>query len=299
MDVEFAVQAWCSATARVTPGCSTTSATSRCCIAPRRPGCCRAGVGARRRRRLSRAAPGPAPGPPRRAADPGRAGSDGRAERRRGRPLACRLRLTAGAPGSRSPALLGLGAALAWPIDPAAIDWQPARVASEPWRAVSAACGPLQRAPSRRQSRRLGAGRAARLVRARAVAERARRGLIAWPLTQLGLLARPDLLHYGGLSGVLHAGVACVAWRLIVHEHGRRRAIGVLTLALVAIKVRERGAVGSGAAPSRRLGHRHRAVRACQRAGRRPGGGGAGRAGRAPPPRQGRGRCRQRLGSSR
>jgi membrane associated rhomboid family serine protease len=56
-------------------------------------------------------------------------------------------------------------------------------------------------------------------------------------LTQLGLLARPDLLHYGGLSGVLHAGVACVAWQLILHERGRRRAIGVLTLALVAVKV--------------------------------------------------------------
>ena len=36
---------------------------------------------------------------------------------------------------------------------------------------------------------------------------------------------------------MLHAGVACVAWRLIVHAHGRRRAIGALTLALVAIKV--------------------------------------------------------------
>ena len=36
---------------------------------------------------------------------------------------------------------------------------------------------------------------------------------------------------------MLHAGVACVAWRLIVHAHGRRRAIGVLTLALVAVKV--------------------------------------------------------------
>lgn len=32
--------------------------------------------------------------------------------------------------------------------------------------------------------------------------------LLAWPATQFGLLLRPDLPQYGGLSGVLHAGVA-------------------------------------------------------------------------------------------
>ena len=38
---------------------------------------------------------------------------------------------------------------------------------------------------------------------------------LARPLTQLGLLMRPDLLHYGGLSGVLHAGVAAAALWLV------------------------------------------------------------------------------------
>ena len=69
--------------------------------------------------------------------------------------------------------------------------------------------------------------------------------LLAWPLTQLGLLARPDLVHYGGLSGVLHAGVACVGWQLVVHEHGRRRAIGALVLAGLAAKVASEAPWGS------------------------------------------------------
>jgi hypothetical protein len=61
--------------------------------------------------------------------------------------------------------------------------------------------------------------------------------LVAWPLTQFGLLVRPDLLHYGGLSGVLHAGIACVCWQLLTHARGIRRAIGALVLAGLAMKV--------------------------------------------------------------
>ena len=46
IDAEFAVQYLVLAhTARASRSCSTTSATSRCCSAPRPPGCCRAGVG--------------------------------------------------------------------------------------------------------------------------------------------------------------------------------------------------------------------------------------------------------------
>ena len=61
--------------------------------------------------------------------------------------------------------------------------------------------------------------------------------LAAWPLTQIGLLVRPDLRHYGGLSSVLHAGVAVVALHLIIAGRGRRRWIGAATLAVVAVKV--------------------------------------------------------------
>ena len=67
-----------------------------------------AGLLARRRRRrcgrrVSRPAPRAAPGAPRRAADAGRARGARRAEQRRRRALACGLRLTAAAPGARSP----------------------------------------------------------------------------------------------------------------------------------------------------------------------------------------------------
>jgi rhomboid family GlyGly-CTERM serine protease len=133
-------------------------------------------------------------------------------------------------------AVLGGGALLAFAVEPTAIDWQPSLVATEPWRTWSAAWVHYS-------ALHLGANLAGTaLVAALGWFARmpwtgAAAWLIAWPLTQLGLLARPDLLHYGGLSGVLHAGVACVAWQLIVHERGRRRAIGAMTLAIVAIKV--------------------------------------------------------------
>jgi hypothetical protein len=61
--------------------------------------------------------------------------------------------------------------------------------------------------------------------------------LIAWPLTQLGLLAQPGLAHFGGLSGVLHAGVAVVAALLIIEGPRRRRWLGVALLAGLAIKL--------------------------------------------------------------
>ena len=48
---------------------------------------------------------------------------------------------------------------------------------------------------------------------------------LAWPLTQLGLLAEPALLHFGGLSGVLHAGVAVGVVELLARP-GRDRRIG-------------------------------------------------------------------------
>jgi hypothetical protein len=74
-------------------------------------------------------------------------------------------------------------------------------------------------------------------VAARAPARSAVAWALAWPLTQLGLCVRPELLHYGGLSGVLHAGTACLAWQLLVHERGSRRAVGALLLAALALKV--------------------------------------------------------------
>jgi len=51
--------------------------------------------------------------------------------------------------------------------------------------------------------------------------------LAAWPLTQFALLVRPDLLHYGGLSGVVHAGVAAlVVWVLTTARTRAQRWVG-------------------------------------------------------------------------
>lgn len=131
---------------------------------------------------------------------------------------------------------LSAGALLAFRVDPRSLDWEPTLAATEPWRAVSAAF--VHYSVMHLVANLLGAalvgalGRIARVPGRTVVA-----WLVAWPLTQLGLLLRPDLLHYGGLSGVLHAGVACVAWHLIVDGRGARRTIGALTLAGVVVKV--------------------------------------------------------------
>jgi rhomboid family GlyGly-CTERM serine protease len=117
-----------------------------------------------------------------------------------------------------------------------ALEWQPARVLAEPWRAVSAPW--VHYSALHLEANLAGtavvaalgwfAGAQRRIVVA---------WLIAWPLTQLGLLARPDLLHYGGLSGVLHAGVACIGWQLAVHARGRRQIVGALVLLGLLAKI--------------------------------------------------------------
>lgn len=60
---------------------------------------------------------------------------------------------------------------------------------------------------------------------------------LAWPLTHLGLLLRPELQAYGGASGVLHAGVAVAAVALCTRTQDRRRWLGVAVLAGLALKV--------------------------------------------------------------
>lgn len=132
--------------------------------------------------------------------------------------------------------LAATGAAVAWRLPTGWLDWQPALAWSQPWRWVSAAW--VHWSATHLGANLLGAlvvalyGVAARVPPAAALA-----WLAAWPLTQLGLLARPDLLHYGGLSGVLHAGVAVAGVWLVLHEGGLRRGIGAAVLAGLALKV--------------------------------------------------------------
>jgi len=133
-------------------------------------------------------------------------------------------------------ALLGLGALAGLGLPPAALDWQPALASSEPWRAWSAAIVHLS-------ALHLAANLAGVVLVAALgfVAGLPRRSVlawfVAWPLTHLALLARPDLIHYAGLSGVLHAGVAVVAVHLIATARGLRRAIGLALLGGLALKV--------------------------------------------------------------
>ncbi len=142
--------------------------------------------------------------------------------------------------------LLGLGAAAIFAVASfdasglaavsAAIDWQPELAWREPWRAWSAAWlhfSGLHLGANLAGAALVGAlGGVARAPRRTALA-----WFVAWPLTQFGLLARSDLIHYGGLSGVLHAGVAVAALYLIVQTRGPRRLVGIALLVALAAKV--------------------------------------------------------------
>ena len=75
-------------------------------------------------------------------------------------------------------------------------------------------------------------GWAARVPRALAWA-----WLASWPLTHVALLAKPALLHYGGLSGVLHGGVAAVSLWLLLRGHGSQRTVGWMMLVGQSIKL--------------------------------------------------------------
>ena len=132
--------------------------------------------------------------------------------------------------------LLGAGACLASLTDARTLDWQPALAWREPWRAWSAAF--VHFSAWHLAANLAGAAAVAALgwvarVPGRSVVAWA----AAWPLTHAALLVRPDLLRYGGLSGVLHAGVAVGALFLVVQGTGRRRLIGAAVLVGLVGKV--------------------------------------------------------------
>ncbi len=132
-------------------------------------------------------------------------------------------------------ALLLLPALAGWwlggPGTPPAIEWQRARLFDQPWRWWSAAWvhySTLHLAANAAGALLVAAlGMVARLPARAAVA-----WLAAWPLTHLALWLRPGLASYGGLSGVLHAGVAVVMVSLL-HEPSTRRFGVVLGLGLL------------------------------------------------------------------
>lgn len=132
--------------------------------------------------------------------------------------------------------------ALGWtPFDAARADplhaallWTRDAVWSEPWRCWTAAW--LHGSAPHLLGNLLGTllvallGVVARLPRRAAWA-----WLLAWPLTQLGLVLDARLPAYGGLSGVLHAGVAVAAVGLLARPPLRR--LGVVVLLSLLVKV--------------------------------------------------------------
>ena len=192
--------------------CSTTSATSRCCSAPRPPACCPpAWATPRPTPTANCAAPSTGRGwtssprsssPsawPRSATPCWRCGTRCSAERARSE----RPRLAAVAAGCCA----GLAAPRCWPGGPPAppLDWQPAAgLAPNPGAALTAAF--VHWSPLHLGANLAGPALVAASAGPRGVPPRA---ALAWVA---GLAAHPpgaaapaELLHYGGLSGVLHA----------------------------------------------------------------------------------------------
>jgi len=133
-------------------------------------------------------------------------------------------------------AVLTAGSALAWGLDPERLDWQGLHAGSSlVWRAFTGAF--VHWTPRHLAANLAGCfvvawlGWAARLPVRSALA-----WAMAWPATQLVLLLRPEIAAFGGLSGVLHAGVAVAAVELVLRG-GRERAIGALILVGLVVKI--------------------------------------------------------------
>jgi rhomboid family GlyGly-CTERM serine protease len=126
-------------------------------------------------------------------------------------------------------ALALLGATLA----PHSLDWEPALAASQPWRWWTPVA--VHHNAWHLWSNLIALAALAWLAHsARVDRTMALAWALAWPLTHLGLALRPELAHYGGLSGVLHAGVAVVGVQLL---RSARRLWGAAVLGALLAKV--------------------------------------------------------------
>ncbi len=132
--------------------------------------------------------------------------------------------------------VLALGSAVAWFVPAGAIDWQPGLARTQAWRLFTAAW--VHRSPLHVLVNLAGLALVAALGHALRLPSRAAIAWwIAWPLTHAALLWQPALLHYGGLSGVLHAGVGvCIAWACRDDKTATRR-IGWALLAGLSLKI--------------------------------------------------------------
>lgn len=133
------------------------------------------------------------------------------------RPWRARLRALPGAP-AHAWLLLSVALATAALLGRTASDelaWQAATALTEPWRLWTAAFAHWS--PQHLAANVAGVVAVAYLGWAAAVPTRATLAwVLAWPTTQGLLSLQPALTSYGGLSGVLHAGVAIASlWALL------------------------------------------------------------------------------------
>lgn len=133
--------------------------------------------------------------------------------------------------------LLALGAVSSWLVHAnPLLDWQPGAAGSQPWRWWTAAFvhwTPLHLWANLAAATMVAAyGWVARVPTAVALAWAA-----AWPCTHLALLLQPQLLHYAGLSGVLHAGVAATTLWLVLRGNRTERTVGWMMLVGQSVKL--------------------------------------------------------------
>jgi rhomboid family GlyGly-CTERM serine protease len=150
------------------------------------------------------------------------------------------MRVVRAQPAPRAWASLAIALAIpalaTWFLPREALDWQPGRAVVQPWRWWTAAWVHLS--PFHLLANLLGCavvaafGIVAGLPRHAAWA-----WLAAWPLTHVALAIQPQLQNYGGLSGVLHAGVAIAALHLALDPPGRDRLVGCAVLVGLAVKL--------------------------------------------------------------
>lgn len=117
------------------------------------------------------------------------------------------------------------------------LEWQPAVLAEETWRAWTAVFVHYSRLHLIGNLTGLALtaafGWVSRVPPSSAVA-----WFAAWPLTHLAFLwLAPDLLHYGGLSGVVHAGVAIGLVHLFLHGTRSQRLVAAALLAGLVAKI--------------------------------------------------------------
>lgn len=144
------------------------------------------------------------------------------------------------AAGLAWPAAMAATALVAWLLHAVplhALDWEPALALTEPWRALTSALAHWS--PQHLVMNLAGTAAMAVLGWRAALGPRAVAAwALAWPLTHLGLLLQPALLHYAGLSGVLHAAAAVTAATLLARPGDKRhRLVGGLLAAGLLLKL--------------------------------------------------------------